>query len=103
MIDIYAVNTYWIVDGVYSILWIDFHFVVYRFYFVYNTYFLLYTVERDRLEEDEARLFFRQITSAVAYVHNMGYAHRDLKPVSFTYTVLEVSFCIDIFFSEVSS
>ncbi|XP_042241673.1 maternal embryonic leucine zipper kinase-like isoform X2 [Homarus americanus] len=39
-----------------------------------------YIVERDRLEEDEARLFFRQITSAVAYVHNMGYAHRDLKP-----------------------
>ncbi|XP_071529014.1 maternal embryonic leucine zipper kinase-like [Panulirus ornatus] len=39
-----------------------------------------YIVERDRLEEDEARMFFRQITSAVAYVHNMGYAHRDLKP-----------------------
>lgn len=39
-----------------------------------------YIVERDRLEEDEARIFFRQITSAVAYVHNMGYAHRDLKP-----------------------
>ncbi|XP_045600655.1 maternal embryonic leucine zipper kinase [Procambarus clarkii] len=39
-----------------------------------------YIVEKDRLEEDEARLFFRQISSAVAYVHNMGYAHRDLKP-----------------------
>lgn len=39
-----------------------------------------YIVERDRLEEDEARQFFRQIVSAVAYVHNMGYAHRDLKP-----------------------
>jgi maternal embryonic leucine zipper kinase len=39
-------------------------------------------VERDRLTEDEARHFFRQIVAAVAYIHHKGFAHRDLKPVN---------------------
>ena len=39
---------------------------------------------KDRLSEDEARVCFRQIVSAVAYVHEQGYAHRDLKPVCLT-------------------
>ncbi|XP_068084955.1 maternal embryonic leucine zipper kinase [Anabrus simplex] len=37
-------------------------------------------VERNRLGEMHARSFFRQIVSAVAYLHEHGYAHRDLKP-----------------------
>ncbi|KFM82497.1 Maternal embryonic leucine zipper kinase, partial [Stegodyphus mimosarum] len=39
-----------------------------------------YIIEKDRLSEKEARHFFRQIISAVAFVHEKGYAHRDLKP-----------------------
>ena len=39
-----------------------------------------YIVDRDRLCEAESRSFFRQIVAAVAYIHEMGYAHRDLKP-----------------------
>ena len=31
-------------------------------------------------QEQEARVFFRQIVAAVAYCHSKGIVHRDLKP-----------------------
>ncbi|KAH6944495.1 hypothetical protein HPB50_003379 [Hyalomma asiaticum] len=37
-------------------------------------------MQRELLDEDKARHFFRQIVSAVAYVRRRGYAHWDLKP-----------------------
>ncbi|KAI6187156.1 Non-specific serine/threonine protein kinase [Aphelenchoides besseyi] len=39
-----------------------------------------YIVRRNRLQEPEARHFFRQLVTAIAYAHKMGYVHRDLKP-----------------------
>ncbi|KAH8870947.1 Maternal embryonic leucine zipper kinase [Schistosoma japonicum] len=39
-----------------------------------------YILQKEHLSEVEARVIFRQIVSAIGYIHIRGFAHRDLKP-----------------------
>jgi len=39
-----------------------------------------YIAETGRFSEDQARYFFKQIISALEYMHKKGYKHRDIKP-----------------------
>lgn len=39
-----------------------------------------YIAETGRFSEEQARYFFKQIISALEYMHKKGYKHRDIKP-----------------------
>ena len=39
-----------------------------------------YIVEKEKLDENEASMFFYQLINALEYIHSLGIAHRDLKP-----------------------
>ena len=39
-----------------------------------------YIVDKEKLDENEASMFFYQLINALEYIHSLGIAHRDLKP-----------------------
>ena len=46
-----------------------------------------YIVSHQKLDEDEASIFFYQLINGVDYIHKKGVAHRDLKPENLLLTV----------------
>ena len=46
-----------------------------------------YIVAHQKLDEDEASLFFYQLINGVDYIHKKGVAHRDLKPENLLLTI----------------
>ena len=46
-----------------------------------------YIVSHQRLDEDEASVFFYQLINGVDYIHKKGVAHRDLKPENLLLTL----------------
>ena len=54
-----------------------------------------YIVEKKKLEEEEAAVFFYQLINGVEYIHSKGIAHRDLKPENLLLTEDKVLKIID--------
>ena len=54
-----------------------------------------YIVAHQKLEEDEASIFFYQLINGVDYMHKKGVAHRDLKPENLLLTVNKILKIID--------
>ncbi len=63
-----------------------------------------YIVEHQKLEEDEASIFFYQLINGVDYMHKKGVAHRDLKPenllLTFDKTLKIIDFGLSHEFNE---
>lgn len=74
-------------------------FILYSIFFKLGSFICLlllfiFAVEQNRLTEAESQNFFRQIVSAVAHLHSLGYAHRDLKPVNIKIHMFKLIFSI---------
>jgi len=54
-----------------------------------------YIVDKKKLSEDEASIFFYQLINGVSYMHKKGIAHRDLKPENLLLTKDKVLKIID--------
>ena len=54
-----------------------------------------YIVEKERLSEKEASIFFYQLINGVEYIHKIGIAHRDLKPENILLTKEKILKIID--------
>ena len=54
-----------------------------------------YIVDKKKLSEEEASIFFYQLVNGVSYIHRKGIAHRDLKPENLLLTKDKVLKIID--------
>jgi serine/threonine protein kinase len=54
-----------------------------------------YIVDHQKLDEDEASIFFYQLINGIEYIHSKGIAHRDLKPENLLLTEDKILKIID--------